>query len=125
MIKKVGILYHPKVAATRAKAAELQQFLGAQGVRSWLCSAWETAEARAQTDGTDLILTVGGDGTILRAVQAALPGGIPIAGINLGRLGFMTEFSAAETEKKLPSLLAGEGWVDERAMLEAELSAAE
>ena len=48
---------------------------------------------------------------------------IPIIGINLGKLGFMTELSVDEASDKLPALLSGEGWIDERAMLLAELSA--
>jgi len=86
-------------------------------------SSWTPAVFRAMLNGTDLILSVGGDGTILRTAHVAAPVGIPIIGINLGRLGFMTELSADEAVEKLPSLLAGEGWIDERAMLEAELSA--
>ncbi len=50
-----------------------------------------------------------------------VPGLTPVTGINLGRLGFMTELSTDEAEAKLSALLAGEGWIDERAMLEAEL----
>jgi len=121
-MKKVGILYHPMVAATRTKAEELREFLVSSGVAAWLCSAWETEEAKAQLKATDLILTVGGDGTILRAAQVVNPGGTPITGVNLGRLGFMTELGSEEVQEKLPFLLAGEGWIDERTMLEAELS---
>ena len=88
-----------------------------------MCSAWETDEARGQLDGTDLILTVGGDGTILRAAQVVVSHTIPITGVNLGKLGFMTELSVAEVKDKLDALLAGGGWIDERAMLEAELKA--
>ncbi len=120
-IKKIGILYHPMIKAAHPLAGKLQDFLTARGVSVWLCSAWEGEQARSQASGTDLILTIGGDGTILRAAQVAVPGQIPITGINLGRLGFMTELSADEAEKELPALLEGGGWVDERAMLEAEL----
>lgn len=109
-----------KDAYTLAK--ELQEFLNLSGVSSWLCSAWEGEESRAQTNDTDLILSIGGDGTILRAAQAVLPVQIPITGINLGKLGFMTELSTDEVRNKLPALLAGEGWIDERAMLKAEFS---
>jgi NAD+ kinase len=69
-----------------------------------------------------LTLTTGGDGTILRAAHVALLNQIPITGINLGKLGFMTELSADEAVDRLPALLAGDGWIDERAILEAELS---
>ena len=121
-VKRVGILYHPMIKAAYTLARKLDEFLGAKGVSAWLCSAWEGEKARAQVAGTDLILSIGGDGTILRAVQAVVPGSIPVTGINLGKLGFMTELSAGDAVGKLPALLAGEGWIDERAMLEAEFS---
>jgi len=122
-VKKIGILFHPKVAATRKKAGELAKFLKSQGVAVWECSAWEREKACALLSGTDLLITVGGDGTILRAVQVVIPGNTPITGINLGKLGFMTEFDAGEALAKLPRLLDGKGWIDERAMLQAELVA--
>jgi len=125
VVNKIGILYHPMVKAARTKARQLEDFLVSHGVSAWLCSAWEGDQARAQLNNTDLILSVGGDGTILRVVQVAVAGMVPITGINLGSLGFMTELSADEALEKLPSLLAGEGWIDERAMLEAELSTTE
>lgn len=123
MVNKVGVLYHPRIEAAFTKAKQLQDFLVANGVSVWLCSAWEREKAKAQLDDTDLILSVGGDGTILRSAQAIVPEMTPITGINLGNLGFMTELSADEALEKLPALLAGEGWIDERAMLEAELAA--
>jgi NAD+ kinase len=120
-MEKIGILYHPKVAATRKKAGELEKFLESRGISAWLCSAWEKEKACAMLNGTDLLLTVGGDGTILRAVQSVIPGQTPVTGINLGKLGFMTEFNADEAIKKLPKLLSGKGWIDARTMLQAEL----
>ncbi len=122
-MKRIGILCHPLNKAARPMADELKSFLSARGVSTWVCSAWEADEARGQLDGTDLILTVGGDGTILRAAQVVVSHPIPITGVNLGKLGFMTELSVAEAKDKLAALLAGEGWIDERAMLEAELEA--
>jgi len=121
-IKKVGILYHPMIETARTLAEELKAFIGARGVSVWMSSAWEGEEAKAKLDGTELIITVGGDGTILRAAQVIVPAPIPITGVNLGRLGFMTELSAKEAKAQLPALLDGKGWLDERAMLEAELS---
>jgi len=119
-MKRVGILYHPMIKAAHTLAKELEELLDSKGVSVWLCSAWEGEKAKAQVSDTDLILSIGGDGTILRAAQAVVPGLTPITGINMGKLGFMTELSANEAVDKLPVLLAGEGWIDERAMLEAE-----
>jgi len=124
-VKRVGILYHPMIEAAYTLAKELERFLDSSGVSVWLCSAWEGEKARAQVGNTDLILSIGGDGTILRAAQAVVPGLTPITGINLGKLGFMTELSADEAVDRLPALLAGDGWIDERAMLEAELPPAD
>ncbi|MFH0914533.1 MAG: NAD(+)/NADH kinase [Chloroflexota bacterium] len=120
-VSRVGILYHPRSPAAYSFALEVKEFLTRRVGSLWVCSAWEEEKALAEAGGTGLIITVGGDGTILRAAQMALKESIPITGINLGRLGFMTELGAGEALSQLPSLLAGEGWLDERAMLEAEL----
>jgi NAD+ kinase len=125
LIKKVGILFHPMVEATRLKAQELVAFLDSRKVESWFCSAWESDKAGENLKGTDLVLTTGGDGTILRAAQVVLKYNIPIAGINMGTLGFLTEIKAEEAIAQLHQILAGEGWLDQRTMLEAQLSAAD
>ncbi len=121
-MKRVGILYHPMKEAAYALAKQVEEFLNSNGFSVGLCSAWEWEGAKAQVNGTDLILSIGGDGTILRAAQIVVPGLTPITGINLGKLGFMTELSVDETMERLPALLAGEGWIDERSVLETELS---
>lgn len=121
VIKRVGILYHPMIERAQKVAKDIENFLVPKGVSVWTCSAWEPEKVQAQLDKTDLILTTGGDGTILRAVQVALPAQTPITGINLGKLGFMTELGADEAVGKLPDLIAGKGWIDERALLEVEL----
>ena len=117
-MKKIGILYHPMNKAAGPLAQELQDFLSASGVSAWMCSAWAGEDAQRWLDGTDLIITVGGDGTILRAAQVAAAGSIPITGVNLGRLGFMTDLGVDEARDKITALLGGEGWIVERAMLE-------
>ncbi len=121
-MKRVGILYHPLIEAAQTLAKEIGDLLTSRGVAVWLCSAWEGEKARAQANDADLIITTGGDGTILRAAQAVVPCQIPITGINLGKLGFMTELNAVEAKAKLLSMLEGEGWIDERSMIEVELS---
>ncbi len=121
-MKRIGILYHPMKETAHDLAKKLEEFLGTKGLSVWVCSAWKEEKAKAQVKGTDLILSIGGDGTILRAAQAVVPSPTPITGINLGKLGFMTELSVDETIEKLPALLAGQGWIDERSLLEAELS---
>ena len=118
-MKKVGILYHPLNDSARFRAEELHRSLSSGGTATWVCSAWEDKRARSLLTDTELILSIGGDGTILRAAQVVMGTGIPITGINLGNLGFMTELKTDELDTRLNDLLSGNGWLDKRAVLEA------
>jgi NAD+ kinase len=120
-MKRIGIFFHPLKDAACSLAWELTEFLRGQHLSVWQCSAWEWENALPQINGSDLIITVGGDGTILRAAQAIMPNPIPILGINLGRLGFMTELTVGETMEKILLILKGEGEIDERSILEADV----
>jgi NAD+ kinase len=66
----------------------------------------------------DLMLVIGGDGTILRAVRQLSGRTIPVLGVNRGVLGFLAEVSMDEAEAAIPSLLGGDGVIDERRMLD-------
>ena len=120
-INKIGVVYHPLNERAMAQARKLSERIAGMGLKHWISSAWEPKDMRAKIKGTDLVITCGGDGTILRVAQVAAEDSIPILGINLGRLGFMTELSAAEVDKKLPEIVAGEGWHEDRAMLDVDL----
>ena len=66
--------------------------------REWWSATQDTlAEVSGKLDSTDLIITIGGDGTILRGAHEAAPRDIPLLGINMGRVGFMSEIGH-ETE---------------------------
>lgn len=122
-MKRAGIIFHPMREASVAFAEKIAGFLVSRGLTVWQCSSWEEARIRNQAAGCDLILSIGGDGTILRVARAITPSTTPILGINLGKLGFLSEFSASEAMEKLPAVLNGQGWKESRAMLEAEVSA--
>jgi len=120
-VKRIGILYHPRREKARDLAKKLEEFLSSRGISSWRCSAWEEDKAKPQVAGTELILSIGGDGTILHSARIVTPLSVPILGINLGRLGFITEMDSNEVLSNLPDLLKGKGWIEERAMLEAQV----
>ncbi len=120
-MKKAGILYNARIAESEGFARSLQSFLKEKKVDSWLCPASDENSARKRLSGTAVIISLGGDGTILRVARLASPAGIPILGINMGTLGFTTEFPASEAMDKIPDLMNGAGWIDERAMIEVEL----
>lgn len=69
----------------------------------------------------DLIVAVGGDGTMLHAARLASPHGIPVLGVNRGRLGFLADIGPADLGQRLDEVLQGEYVRDRRAMLQARI----
>ena len=67
----------------------------------------------------DLLLTLGGDGTLLRGARLVAPHGVPVLGVNLGHLGFLTSVGPAELEQGLEAAVTGQVVLDERMVLEA------
>ena len=120
IFKRIGIVYHPLNQAALELARQIAGALPESECGHWLCSAWDGQKLKDKMAGTELIITTGGDGTILRTAQAALPLDIPITSVNLGKLGFLTEFPAEKALGQLPRLFKGEGWDDRRTVLEAE-----
>jgi len=73
-------------------------------------------------DKVDLVIALGGDGTMLSAVRSAGQLGIPILGINLGSLGFLTELTPKNLEKTLDRIKRGDYLVEQRLLLEARVT---
>jgi NAD+ kinase len=123
-MNKVGCCYHPKLAANAGErlARELLDIAGRRVDETWLASAWDENAMRKHVPGTDLLLSVGGDGTVLRAARSVLPHNALLLGINMGRLGFLTELDISEAASRLPDILDGAGRIEERAMLHAEIT---
>jgi len=113
-IRTIGLVYNVKVNAARPLATDIIAWLTARNIQSWCCP-WN--QQTIWKDPADLLITLGGDGTILRTMQKAAPRGIPILGINMGRVGFLTEAPPDTWEAVLQRILNGEGWVEARAML--------
>lgn len=118
----VGILYHPRVPEAQTLAKNLAQVLQARAYKVWSASAWDEQEATSLMAGTRAVVSIGGDGTILRAARAVIPEPIPIVGIRFGRLGFIAEVPPDTALERVPPLLEGEGYVEVRAMLQATLA---
>jgi len=71
--------------------------------------------------GCTLVIAFGGDGTFLRAARLARELDLPIIGVNIGRLGFLTEIDPEDLEAALPRLAAGDHRTDERSTLDARI----
>lgn len=78
-------------------------------------------DVHVEVKDADLVLTLGGDGTFLSGARLAAPLGIPILGVNLGRLGFLTELESGELQEGLKRFVAGDYRIEERTMLQVTL----
>ena len=70
---------------------------------------------------SDLAIVVGGDGTMLSAARGLVRHGVPLAGVNQGRVGFMTDIALADMEVAVGAILEGRYTVEERSLIEAEI----
>ncbi|NLS77899.1 MAG: NAD(+)/NADH kinase [Chloroflexi bacterium] len=117
---QVGLLYHETLADSAQLAGEIARILGGFGATVWAGCCDDQGRIMAEVGKLDMIITLGGDGTILRTARLAAPYRIPVLGVNLGRLGFLAEMQPSEVLAKLPQLRDGEFWLEERLMLHAE-----
>lgn len=119
-MKRIGILHHPKLPQSLPLAQEMADWLAAHGISPWQASSWDEAVVEEEIEDLDSLITLGGDGTILRAARMGARHGVPILGLNLGRLGFLAELRPQGWQPQLGRMLAGDYWVEERMMLHAE-----
>lgn len=118
--ENVGVLYHPKLAESRVMAAELLEFIEGLGASAWVMSSWNKTAIEEKLTELDLLITLGGDGSLLRAARLTCQHNIPILGVNMGRLGFLVEVQPAEWRDRIRQTLLGEYWIEERMMVHAE-----
>jgi len=126
-MKRIGILANPRVPEIGPTVAHFCGLAQRRGVavcivdtmRS-ICDGDFCAEGDLPTR-SDIVVAMGGDGTILRAARIVGSTGKPILGVNLGRLGFLAGAAPEELEESLERLLSGEYAAEDRMALEAEL----
>jgi NAD+ kinase len=119
-VKAVGILFRPGGDAAQALAEEIALRVGAGGASTWVASPLDDGTIVRNLPGTELLICVGGDGTVLSAARSVLPLAVPILGVNMGRLGFLCELAPDEIEDRLPEILLGRFRVEELSMLRAD-----
>ncbi len=120
-MKKIGIFVHSRWAAAARLAAEVREFLADKADEVWQTHEWEDNTVVGRIPGTELLICLGGDGTVLRAARTVVPYPVPILGVNMGRLGFLAEVRPGELVDRLPDVLAGRCRIEQRTMLQAQI----
>lgn len=131
-IRKAGIVIKPHAPSVESILKDLVAYFEKRGIACVL----EDVAARklGRPDGllradvpaaSDLVVVLGGDGTLLSVAHHAAQAGVPVMGVNLGRLGFLTEIPVSEATLTLDDLLAGDAsLISPRWLLEARAAGA-
>jgi NAD+ kinase len=121
----VGFVCHARVGVQNTELVAARKQLEEGGFRVWnYCPAPEDrlGALSGRLDGTRLLVSVGGDGTVLWSAQQAGPARIPVLGVNAGRLGFLTEVQLTDICQALERWARGDFALQKRALLEVEAS---
>ena len=124
----IGLIVHQSRPEATATARDLSMWLVGEGHHVRMPP--EEAVAAACPDlecspdlfapGLDAVVTLGGDGSILRAVELVGESGVPILGVNFGRMAYLTEVAPGDARSAIDRVLAGDHGVEERMLLTAE-----
>lgn len=120
-LKTIGVLAHPLRPQTAPVAERIAKTLVDCGIETWLHTVWTSEDIEEELKTVDMLVAIGGDGAMLRAARTAAPFEVPVLGLNMGRLGFLTEVANPEDWETvyLPRVLSGDYWIEKRMMLTA------
>jgi NAD+ kinase len=119
--KRPVITAYHKIPEAFVEAEAMSAFLKEKGMDAPFGSLNDSdLRKRVKAGEFDMLIAVGGDGSVLRAGHLCAPSGVPILGVNLGRLGFMIQIEREEWREYFNKLFNGEAWIENRMMLHAE-----
>lgn len=114
---KIGIIPHTGKPVAMSLTEELKGFFQARSVRHQII----THPSRANVDGLDMVVVLGGDGTLLSAARLTSEVQVPVFGVNVGHLGFLTEVETDGLFPAMERLLAGDYSLEERMLIAASV----
>jgi NAD+ kinase len=124
-VARIGFAYNPTIDAATELREAAHAWCRIRDVDAWSAPAGELETLVERLPETDVLVVLGGDGTFLRAAQAVAVVDVPILGINLGKVGFLSKAEAHQLEPMLERLLAGEYVLRERMALTGAILPAE
>jgi NAD+ kinase len=120
LLKSVAILYHPRRPRAHEEALWLHAELRSRSIDAALGDGWDGESLASLCCDRDLIVALGGDGTIIRVARFAAPFDVPVLGVNLGRIGFLAELTPDGLHLWVDAIAAGKYWIERRTMLDVE-----
>jgi NAD+ kinase len=106
-VARIGFAYNPTIEQAIELGERAAGWCRMRDLDQWAAAADDTEALCAKLPGTDILVVLGGDGTFLRAVQAVIAVDVPILGINLGKVGFLSKAETDELEAVLEKLRIG------------------
>ena len=113
-MQRIGVLYNPLSEPSTRLSVDLAEWLRSRGLEVWRGLSHEGRDEPEVLAGIDLLVALGGDGTVLRAAELARPAGAPLLGINLGRVGFLAEAEVGDVDLAVRDVVERAYTVDER-----------
>lgn len=119
-LKRLGVLAHPVRPQTAPVADHIATTLKARGLDVWSFADWEEDQVLPHLAKTDMVIAIGGDGAMLRAGRVCAQSEVPVLGVNMGHLGFLTEVQDLSAwVETLDTVLSGDYWIEQRMMIRA------
>ncbi len=119
-LRSAAVLLHPKIERARELADVVCAALDNCTLHVSRGSVWDADQLHELLPRVDVAITLGGDGSILRVTRIAALYETPLLGINLGHLGFLAEIEPDDVAARIPPLVQGDYWVEQRIMLQVE-----
>ncbi len=116
-VHRIGLAYNPTSEASVRLRDRAAAWCEAAGVGHWAAQAGDLVTLNRELPASDVLVVLGGDGTFLRAAQAVARVDVPLLGVNLGKVGFLSKAEATELEPVLRQLVEGDFAVGERMAL--------
>ncbi len=116
-VRRIGFAYNPTKEDAVELSARATGWCAMRGIESWALASGDTAALLAALPAVDVLVVLGGDGTFLRAARAVAETPVPIVGVNLGKIGFLSKAEAHELEDLLAKIAEGRYRLEDRMAL--------
>ena len=119
--RRIGFAYNPTIEAALELRERAAGWVETRGLEHWASAAADVDALREHLPDTDVLVVLGGDGTFLRAAQAVIAVDVPLLGINVGKVGFLSKVEAEALERVLGQLASGDYVLENRMALECRI----